>query len=117
MADLASSLLGAAAELADQAAHDAAPPILRALRPREIWDGIPVPSHEPLTRLRAAARRARVPWIERREGESLALGRLRIRVLNPPAADWERNINEGLRKVGRALVERALRSTRDTGGG
>ena len=67
-----------------------APALLRALRPREIWDGIPVPAHEPLRRLRAAAARARVPWIERRSAEIVMLGGLRIRVLNPPEPDWER---------------------------
>ncbi|HYT67217.1 MAG TPA: DNA internalization-related competence protein ComEC/Rec2 [Vicinamibacterales bacterium] len=67
-----------------------APPILRALRPREIWDGIPVPSHEPMQRLRDAAQRAHIPWIERRTGESLGAETLRIRVLNPPEPTWER---------------------------
>ncbi len=67
-----------------------APPILRALRPREIWDGIPVPLHEPMQRLRDAAQRAHIPWIERRTGESLGAETLRIRVLNPPEPTWER---------------------------
>jgi competence protein ComEC len=67
-----------------------APAVLRALRPREIWDGIPVSAHEPLRRLRAAAQRDRVPWVERRAGESWAQGNIRIAVLHPPAPDWER---------------------------
>jgi competence protein ComEC len=64
--------------------------ILRALRPAEVWDGIAVPAHVPMQRLRAAARRARVPWIARRAGESWTDGRLAIRVLHPPEPDWER---------------------------
>ena len=67
-----------------------APPILRALRPREIWDGVPVPTHQPLRRLRAAAARSDVPWIERRAGQSWPLGGMRVAVLNPPPPDWER---------------------------
>jgi competence protein ComEC len=67
-----------------------APPILRALRPREIWDGIPVPGYEPMERIREAAQQAGIPWIERRTGESLAAGGLEMRVLNPLAPTWER---------------------------
>lgn len=67
-----------------------APAILRALRPREIWEGIAVPSHEPLRRLRAAADSVPVPWRARRAGESWTAGAMRIRVLNPPEPDWER---------------------------
>jgi len=67
-----------------------APAMIRALQPHEIWDGIAVPAHEPLRRLRAAALRAGVPWVPRRAGESVFLGRLRVRVLNPPEPDWER---------------------------
>jgi competence protein ComEC len=73
-----------------------APAILRALSPREVWDGIPVPRHEPLQRLRAAAAAARIPWVERRAGEmlaageTLAAGAVAITVLNPPDPDWER---------------------------
>ena len=67
-----------------------APAILRALRPSEIWDGIPVPPHEPLRRLRALAERYRIPWIARRAGDTWSAGRVRIRVLNPPPPDWER---------------------------
>ena len=67
-----------------------APAILRALSPREIWDGVPVPRHEPLKRLRAAAAGAGIPWIERRAGQTLAAGAATITVLNPPDPDWER---------------------------
>ncbi|HET7698361.1 MAG TPA: ComEC/Rec2 family competence protein [Vicinamibacterales bacterium] len=67
-----------------------APAIVRALRPSEVWDGIPVPPHEPMRRLRELARRYGVPWTERRAGQTQSCGSLRIQVLNPPAADWER---------------------------
>jgi len=67
-----------------------APAILRALRPSAIWDGIPVPSHEPMRRLRDLARRSAVPWLERRAGESWTGGALGIQILNPTPPDWER---------------------------
>lgn len=67
-----------------------APPLLRALRPMEMWDGVPVPAHAPMRRLRAAAADAGVPWIERRAGESWIADGMRISVLNPPPPDWER---------------------------
>jgi competence protein ComEC len=67
-----------------------APALLRALAPSEVWDGVPVPRHEPMQRLRAAADRAGIPWVTRRAGETLAIGRVTLRVLNPPPPDWER---------------------------
>lgn len=67
-----------------------APAILRALSPAEIWDGVPVPRHEALQRLRAAAARAGIPWIARRAGQSTVTAGATITVLNPPEPDWER---------------------------
>jgi competence protein ComEC len=67
-----------------------APAILRALSPIEVWDGVPVPRHEPLQNLRAAAARFGIPWIERRAGETLTAGAATLTVLNPPDPDWER---------------------------
>jgi competence protein ComEC len=67
-----------------------APAILRALAPAEVWDGVPVPRHEPLRRLRALADRAGVRWSMRRAGETLTFGRATVHVLNPPPPDWER---------------------------
>jgi competence protein ComEC len=67
-----------------------APAVLRALAPREIWDGIPVPRHEPLRRLREAALRAGIPWVEKRSGQVITLGTATVTVLNPPDPEWER---------------------------
>ena len=67
-----------------------APAILRGLWPAEIWDGIPVPPHEPLRRLHELAARAEIPWIEKRAGETMTMGSARITVLNPPDPDWGR---------------------------
>lgn len=67
-----------------------APVLLRALRPREIWEGVPVPRHEPLQRLHAAAIRGGIPWLVRHAGDAATLGDVTLRVLNPPPPDWER---------------------------
>jgi competence protein ComEC len=67
-----------------------APAILRALRPREAWEGIPVPRHEPMRLLHDASTRAGIQWIERRAGQRLTSGNAAISVLNPPDPDWER---------------------------
>ena len=67
-----------------------APAIVRALRPHEIWDGIPVPGHVPMQRIREQATRAGIRWIERRSGESVRTAGVDVRVLNPPPPDWER---------------------------
>ena len=67
-----------------------APAILRALSPREIWDGIPVPRHEPLQRLRAAAAAAGTKWTERHTGDVLVAVTATLTVLHPPPPEWER---------------------------
>ena len=67
-----------------------APAVIRALTPREVWEGIPVPRNDALRRLRAQAAAARMPWIERRAGVALQRGPVSIRVLNPPDPEWER---------------------------
>lgn len=67
-----------------------APAIMRALRPREIRFGIPVPPHEPMRRLRESAGRMGIAWTETRAGQSFAVGGATVRVLNPPDPDWER---------------------------
>jgi competence protein ComEC len=67
-----------------------APAIVRGLTPAEIWEGIPVPRHEPLRRLHDLAGRAGIPWVEKRAGQSMTAGSATIAVLNPPDPDWER---------------------------
>jgi competence protein ComEC len=67
-----------------------APPLLRALRPEAVWEGVPVPSHDALRRLHAEADRRGIPWLARRAGDVVTAGGLALRVLNPPPPDWER---------------------------
>ncbi len=67
-----------------------APALLRALRPAEVWDGVPVPRHLPLQRLRAAASRGGVSWVAHRTGDILTVGAATVAVRHPPEPDWER---------------------------
>ena len=64
--------------------------VLRDLRPREVWEGIPVPSSEPLLALRAGARAAEAAWRTLNTGDLKHVGGVRVQVAHPPAPDWER---------------------------
>ena len=55
-----------------------------------IVDGVPVPSHVPLQRLRDHARARRRPWVRATRGDVWTIGGARVRVWHPPPADWER---------------------------
>jgi competence protein ComEC len=60
------------------------------LRPREIWDGVPVPRNPTWRAARDAAARHDMAWRRLIAGDHLALGHVSIDVLHPPPADWER---------------------------
>ncbi len=64
--------------------------VVRDLRPREIWEGVPVPSLAAWAQLRAQARSAGIAWVERHAGDVVSLGDVRLRVRHPPPPDWER---------------------------
>ena len=67
-----------------------APDVVRALDPREIWEGVPVPASRPRAELLALARTASSAWRTRYAGERLAAGAAEVRVVHPPPPDWER---------------------------
>jgi len=58
--------------------------------PARVWEGIPVPSHEDLTTLIAQAGAAGARTERRLAGDVTTAGGARVRVLHPPAPDWER---------------------------
>lgn len=60
------------------------------LRPREIWEGVPVPLHPPLVDLRRAAQDRGVTWRRLQAGHQLELGGVTVDVVHPPLPDWER---------------------------
>jgi competence protein ComEC len=64
--------------------------VVRDLRPREIWEGTPVPPLPVLRRLREQASAAGIPWLERHAGWSATPGGVLLTVRHPPPPDWER---------------------------
>ncbi len=67
-----------------------APTVIDVFRPRRIWDGIVVPSHEPMARLRDLARADGLTWEALRAGGSWSHAGVTFHVWNPPSPDWER---------------------------
>jgi competence protein ComEC len=59
-------------------------------RPRQIWEGIRLPQHPPTQELLREAARLKIPVAPLRAGQRLDTGDVRLRVLHPPAPDWER---------------------------
>jgi competence protein ComEC len=64
--------------------------IVRRFHPRAVWEGVPVPPHQPRARLAAAADAIGAEWRAVQAGERLRVGATSIRVLHPPRPDWER---------------------------
>jgi competence protein ComEC len=64
--------------------------IVRDFRPREIWEGIPVPGLTVMQALRRQAAEAGVPWREQRAGDLVRLGEVTLRIRHPPSPEWER---------------------------
>ncbi|HYM24134.1 MAG TPA: ComEC/Rec2 family competence protein [Vicinamibacterales bacterium] len=67
--------------------------IVQEFRPREIWEGIPVPRSEPLTRLRMAAQGTASPgalWANVYAGDHVAIDGVDGTALAPDHEDWER---------------------------
>jgi competence protein ComEC len=64
--------------------------IVREFRPREVWEGIPVPRFEPLTALRVEAQAVGAHWRNVYRGDRLAVDGVDIEAVHPGPADWER---------------------------
>jgi competence protein ComEC len=64
--------------------------VLREFRPREVWEGIPVPRVEALTRLRMDAQAARARWANVYAGDHIAIDDVEVVARHPHVADWER---------------------------
>ncbi|MCX6539577.1 MAG: ComEC/Rec2 family competence protein [Acidobacteria bacterium] len=67
-----------------------APSIVRDLVPDEVWEGIPVPKHEPLTQLRDLTGIGGSVWRSVQRGDRVRIGGVDVIVWHPPPADWER---------------------------
>jgi competence protein ComEC len=67
-----------------------APAIVREFRPREVWEGIPVPRSAPLTALRLQTQSSSGRWANVRTGDELNVDGVRLIVRHPAGEDWER---------------------------
>jgi len=66
--------------------------VVRDFRPREIWEGVPVPNLPTMQALRRQAAEAGIPWLERRSGDVVRLGEVTLRIRHPPPPEWERRL-------------------------
>ena len=64
--------------------------VLRDFRPREVWEGVPVPASARLQRLKALALGGGALWRTLQAGETRRIGDVDVTVWHPPAPDWER---------------------------
>ncbi len=64
--------------------------VLRDFRPREVWEGVPVPASGRLRRLKALALAGGAVWRTLQAGETLRIGDAQVTVWHPPAPEWER---------------------------
>jgi competence protein ComEC len=64
--------------------------VLRDFRPREVWEGVPVPTSVAMAALKEQARRQGAVWRTCRAGDTVPLGDVAIHVWHPPEPDWER---------------------------
>lgn len=69
---------------------EGAPSIARDFRPRELWEGVPVPPHQTLQRLEAVVAHGRGITRLARTDDHVRAGPVELRVLYPPEPDWER---------------------------
>jgi len=64
--------------------------VIREFRPREVWEGIPVPRFAPLAALRVQAQEAGAHWRNVYRGGRLSVDGVDIEAQHPAPADWER---------------------------
>jgi competence protein ComEC len=64
--------------------------VTRDLRPREIWEGVPVPPDPLLRELAAAAGLAGAAWRTVQRGDRVRFGEAEVVIWNPPPPAWER---------------------------
>lgn len=64
--------------------------VVRDFRPREVWEGVPVPRSERMRDLQQAAREGGAAWRRLRAGDRLRIGDVEIIVWHPPRPEWER---------------------------
>ncbi|MFN8062638.1 MAG: DNA internalization-related competence protein ComEC/Rec2 [Vicinamibacterales bacterium] len=66
------------------------PSVVRALGPFEVWEGVPVATHQLRAQLRATAEASGAAWRMVQGGDHLDIGNVALDVRHPPLADWDR---------------------------
>jgi competence protein ComEC len=64
--------------------------IVEQFRPREVWEGIPVPRSAPLASLRNGTQAAGGRWANVYDGDSKLIDGVTVLVVHPDRPDWER---------------------------
>jgi competence protein ComEC len=64
--------------------------LLTEFRPRDVWEGIPVPPFQPLQNLRASAALAGSRWTTVQTSDRIAVDDVQVIVRHPDLPDWER---------------------------
>lgn len=64
--------------------------IIRRIRTRSVWEGVPVPPSPDLRELDALTRALGISWRRVQAGDVERFGDAEVRVLHPPPPDWER---------------------------
>jgi competence protein ComEC len=64
--------------------------IVSEFRPREVWEGIPVPRFVPLTDVRLQAQASGARWANVYNGDHVGVDGVDVIVRHPSPADWER---------------------------
>ena len=64
--------------------------VIEEFRPREVWEGIPVPRFAPLTALRVQAQAGGAHWANVYAGDRTTIDGVEVSAWHPTAADWER---------------------------
>jgi len=64
--------------------------IIAEFRPREVWEGIPVPRADTLTKLRIQTQSQRARWANVYAGARVAVDDVEVIARHPHPADWER---------------------------
>jgi competence protein ComEC len=64
--------------------------MLSEFRPHDVWEGIPVPPHEPLRALRRTAERIGATWTNIQTNDLATIDGVQILMRHPGIADWQR---------------------------
>jgi competence protein ComEC len=64
--------------------------VIDEFRPREVWEGVPVPRSAPLKALRAQAEASGSRWVNVYRGDRRSIDDVDVVVWHPAPADWER---------------------------